>query len=102
MINTSTQLFTLGKIKNVNCLYENTNSSGVNKMIAHIHYNLMALYAQDAAETDKPWERWQFMRKSSSSKNGLNVSSIRNGKKTLNTDANQKPLLSMGVIYWSR
>lgn len=24
----------------------------------HPHAHLMALYAQDAAETDKPWERW--------------------------------------------
>ncbi len=29
-------------------------------MSAHIHHKLMALYAQDAAETDKPWERWQY------------------------------------------
>lgn len=29
-------------------------------MAAHIHAELMALYAQDALETDKPWERWQF------------------------------------------
>jgi hypothetical protein len=26
----------------------------------HIHAELMALYAQDAMETDKPWERWQI------------------------------------------
>lgn len=26
----------------------------------HPHAALMALYAQDAAETDKPWERWEF------------------------------------------
>lgn len=25
----------------------------------HTHAHLMALYAQDAAETDKPWERWE-------------------------------------------
>ena len=25
----------------------------------HKHAELMALYAQDAMETDKPWERWQ-------------------------------------------
>ena len=25
----------------------------------HPHAALMALYAQDAAETDKPWERWE-------------------------------------------
>lgn len=25
----------------------------------HPHAELMALYAQDAAETDKPWERWE-------------------------------------------
>lgn len=28
-------------------------------MSKHIHAELMAQYAQDAAETDKPWERWQ-------------------------------------------
>lgn len=26
----------------------------------HIHAASMLLYAQDAAETDKPWERWEF------------------------------------------
>ena len=31
-------------------------------MSAHIHAALMAQYAQDAAETDKPWERWEFFR----------------------------------------
>lgn len=29
-------------------------------MTKHIHAKLMALYAQDALETDKPWERWQI------------------------------------------
>lgn len=27
---------------------------------AHPHAALMAEYAKDAAETDKPWERWQY------------------------------------------
>ena len=27
--------------------------------MAHKHAALMLLYAQDAAETDRPWERWQ-------------------------------------------
>ena len=29
-------------------------------MAAHKHAALMQQYAQDAAETDKPWERWEF------------------------------------------
>ena len=29
-------------------------------MTAHKHAALMLQYAQDAAETDKPWDRWQF------------------------------------------
>ncbi len=29
-------------------------------MTAHVHAALMLLYAQDAAETDRPWERWEF------------------------------------------
>lgn len=29
-------------------------------MTAHPHAANMLAYAQDAAETDKPWERWQF------------------------------------------
>lgn len=29
-------------------------------MAAHPHAELMALYAKDAAETDKPWERWEW------------------------------------------
>lgn len=30
-------------------------------MAAHPHAELMALYAKDAAETDKPWERWEYI-----------------------------------------
>ncbi len=26
----------------------------------HVHAELMALYAQDAMETDRPWEQWEF------------------------------------------
>ena len=29
-------------------------------MTAHKHAELMLQYAQDAAETDKPWERWEW------------------------------------------
>lgn len=29
-------------------------------MTKHVHAELMMQYAQDAMETDKPWERWQF------------------------------------------
>lgn len=29
-------------------------------MAAHIHAENMKLYAQDAAETDRPWLRWEF------------------------------------------
>ena len=29
-------------------------------MTAHKHAALMLQYAQDAAETDTPWERWQY------------------------------------------
>lgn len=28
-------------------------------MTAHVHAALMLQYAQDAMETDKPWERWE-------------------------------------------
>lgn len=28
-------------------------------MTKHVHAELMMQYAQDAIETDKPWERWQ-------------------------------------------
>ena len=28
--------------------------------MAHIHAKLMAQYAEDAAETDTPWERWEY------------------------------------------
>ena len=34
----------------------------------HPHAASMLLYAQDAAETDKPWERWEFK----GSNNGFN------------------------------
>ena len=33
-------------------------------MTAHKHAALMLQYAQDAAETDTPWERWEFEVKS--------------------------------------
>ena len=39
-------------------------------MTAHKHAHLMAQYAQDAMETDKPWDRWQF--RSVGAKNWLN------------------------------
>lgn len=29
-------------------------------MTGHIHARLMLQYAQDATETDTPWERWQY------------------------------------------
>ena len=29
-------------------------------MTAHIHAEMMAQYAKDAMETDKPWDRWEF------------------------------------------
>jgi len=29
-------------------------------MTKHVHAELMMQYAQDAAETDQPWERWEF------------------------------------------
>ena len=31
--------------------------------MGHIHAELMAQYAEDALETDKPWERWEFHHK---------------------------------------
>lgn len=31
----------------------------------HVHAELMAQYAQDALETDRPWERWQSRSKAS-------------------------------------
>lgn len=30
-------------------------------MTAHKHAAAMLQYAQDATETDKPWERWEFL-----------------------------------------
>lgn len=33
-------------------------------MTAYKHADLMLLYANDAAETDKPWERWEWRDKS--------------------------------------
>ena len=32
--------------------------------MGHIHAAVMAEYAKDALETDKPWERWEFFHKS--------------------------------------
>lgn len=36
-----------------------THSTGGGAMTGHIHAENMKLYAEDAAETEKPWERWQ-------------------------------------------
>lgn len=30
-------------------------------VMGHIHAELMMQYAEDARETDKPWERWQYL-----------------------------------------
>ena len=30
-------------------------------MTEHIHAKSMEMYAQDARETDKPWERWEYL-----------------------------------------
>jgi hypothetical protein len=35
-------------------------------MTAHVHADEMKLYAQDAAETEAPWSRWQFKNKGGS------------------------------------
>lgn len=35
---------------------------------AHPHADLMLQYAQDAAETETPWERWEFLSCASSEK----------------------------------
>lgn len=34
--------------------------------MGHVHAELMAMYAEDAKETDRPWERWEFRNKDSS------------------------------------
>ena len=31
-------------------------------MSGHVHAELMALYAQDAMESETPWERWEYRR----------------------------------------
>ena len=33
-------------------------------MAKHVHAELMMQYAQDAMETDKPWERWEYQAES--------------------------------------
>ena len=35
-------------------------SGNPTKQSGHKHAALMAEYAKDAAETDKPWERWEY------------------------------------------
>lgn len=31
------------------------------KVVGHVHAELMKQYAEDARETNKPWERWEFL-----------------------------------------
>jgi len=42
-------------------------------MTKHVHAELMMQYALDAAETDKPWERWEFTDDSSCWLSSLNT-----------------------------
>jgi len=39
-------------------------------MSGHVHAELMAQYAEDARETEKPWERWELYLYSPSSSPG--------------------------------
>jgi len=41
------------------CNFELVERAGENK--PHPHAELMAQYAEDAKETDKPWERWEVL-----------------------------------------
>ena len=42
-------------------------------MTAHKHAALMLQYAQDAAETDKPWERWEYSDTSTLNQHGEKI-----------------------------
>lgn len=42
-------------------------------MSAHVHAALMLQYAQDAAETDTPWERWEYSDTSTLNQHGEKI-----------------------------
>lgn len=42
-------------------------------MTAHKHAALMMQYAQDAAETDRPWERWEYSDTSTLNQHGEKI-----------------------------
>jgi hypothetical protein len=54
----------------------------------HKHAENMVLYAQDAMETDKPWERWQFKNQHTEDEWTALVNHAEWG---LNTDYRRKP-----------
>ena len=80
-------------------------------MSGHVHAHLMALYAQDAAETDKPWERWEIL-KNYDEWEGLSANPLwcdlndyRRKPKTININGFEVPKpcrenLEIGQGYW--
>ena len=51
-------ILTIGKDDNFIC--GDLITASPNVMTKHIHAELMEQYAEDATETDRPWERWEF------------------------------------------
>jgi hypothetical protein len=81
-------------------------------MTAHRHAKLMAQYAQDAMETDKPWERWQVRLDSGEwhdltcEVSFLNDCEFRRKPRTININGIEVPepereALEDGDEYWS-
>lgn len=62
-------------------------------MAAHPHAENMRLYAEDAAETDKPWERWESRKPDSSNELYRNWSPVNVGDMTfpVNWEFRRKP-----------
>ena len=80
--------------------------------MGHIHAAAMAEYAKDAAETDMPWERWEFchMRGEYSSLHGhpewVEDNEYRRKAKTILINGHEVPEpcrtpLGIGDAYWT-
>lgn len=86
-------------------------------MAAHKHAALMLQYAQDAAETDKPWERWEVRIAADVQPNAVFESLYSHPKWYTNNEYRRKPQVirvgrhefpkplteapEEGTVYWT-
>ena len=67
-------------------------------MTAHKHADLMLQYAQDAAKTEEPWERWEY----NNDRGWHQCENIRLGSFAANTAANPRSSKLDGTSFRNR